>query len=148
MNNRKSIDDLSKNYLKNKGKRFYNWSKLWAQKVTEINNSKLTPSEKLTYFLLHPALNEHGGYLKEDLKYLAARFHLDEFKLASHIDKLVKVDALRKRDDGMVYDARMVEDIGEETDETNGSYTKLTKIQTKQFQLALFALEKLKTWSQ
>jgi hypothetical protein len=124
MNPRKSIDDLSRSYIKRQGKRLFSWSKLWAQKVTEVNGAKLTMSAKLAYFLLQPILNENSGYLNEDLRFVAAKLGMDEFRLADDIAKLVKVDALRKTEDGIVYDARMVEDSGEITQ----NYTKLHKI--------------------
>jgi hypothetical protein len=63
---------------------------------------------------LLPELNKHAGFLWKTCNMSLARLAMDMEDLASDIASLVKADSLRRRDDGTVYDARMVADYSEE----------------------------------
>jgi hypothetical protein len=111
MNHRKGIADLSAtSFRRNRAAGKLPWSKLYSETVIAVNTPRLTNSAKLSFFLLQPTLNKGSGYLTEELRLVAASLGLEEEKLSKDIDRLIKVDVLRRRDDGIIFDPAMVTD--------------------------------------
>jgi hypothetical protein len=120
MNLRKSAGDLSSstfNNYKRNGK--LPWSALFADSVQACLNPKLSDRAVRVWILTQPILRMSDGYLMDGdepmtVSGLAHKIWQEPKKLESDIEKLVKFDLLRRRDDGTIFDPVMVNDCDPE----------------------------------
>ena len=119
MNPKRSAGDLSastfNNYKRN-GK--LPWTALFAGSVEALRNPKLSDRARTLWLFMQPIFGKHDGYLLDDSRdpmsvpTLANRLWRPADQVGQDIDKLVKFEILRRRDDGTIFDPFMVNDKG------------------------------------